>query len=168
MGLQTTVLQFASAGVPGELYTDAPVRAASYTLVSALASYNVIGATAYTITSEGVAQAGSGGGLGFAGILANPKVYALNGTSGNALAPTLTLPNQAQGELVTTGTMWITLPNTAAIGDYVIYNNTTGALSSIAPGSVPVGSTFANAVVSYFTVTAAGIACITISPKLPI
>lgn len=167
MGFQSAVFIQQGGGVPGELFSDYPKRAQSFTLNSASAAYNIVGATAYTISAEGVARAGSGGTLGFAGFLFNPKVYALQGGT-TPLAPTMTLPNQTQAELITEGSLWVTLPGAAAIGDLVIYNNTTGAISTVTPATpIPGGSSFANAVVAYFTVTAPGLAVIAISPLLP-
>jgi hypothetical protein len=169
MPFQGSVALQQGFGVVGELFTDSPYRAQSFTLVSASAAYNVFG-RCFTITSEGVAQAGSGGTLGFAGFLVDPKDQALEGTvAGGSLAPSLVLPNQAQGELLTMGDIIVALPAAAAIGDLVVYDNTTGDLTTIAPGAdLPVGKTFANAVVSYRTVTAAGLAVITVSPALVI
>jgi len=167
MGFQSTVSNQQGFGVPGEQFADGPWRAQSFRLVSAQASYNVIGATACTITSEGVAQAGSGGTMGFAGILVDPKDIALFGASGIPLNPTLTVPNQTQVECASMGSFVVTLPAAAAIGDLVIYDNTTGALATIAPSApLPVGKTFANAIVDYYTVTAGGLAVITLSPAL--
>ena len=169
MGFQSTVQLQQGFGVPGEMFTDSPWRAESFTLVSALASYNVIGATAYTKTSEGVAEAGAGGALGFAGILVDPKNQTLLGVGGNALAPTLVLPNQTQAELLTMGTIIVTLPAPAAIGDYLIYDDVTGALATMAPGgSLPSGKSFAFGLVDYFTVSGSGLAVVTISPTLVI
>jgi len=94
---------------------------------------------------------------------------ALFGSAGIPLNPTLTVPNFTQVECATEGTYWVTLPAAAAIGDYVIYDNTTGALSTITPSTpLPVGKTFANAVVDYYTVSGAGLAVITITPTLVI
>jgi hypothetical protein len=167
MAFQSSVFLAQGFGVPGELYTDGPHRAESFILESASAAYNIIGATAFTVTNEGIAAAGGTG--VFAGILVNPKVYATSGTVSGALAPTLTLPNETQAELLTMGSIVVTLPAAAAIGDSVIYDNTTGALSTIAPGAdLPSGKTFANAVVDYYTVSAAGLAVITLSPALVI
>jgi hypothetical protein len=164
MGFQSTVSIAQGFGVPGELYTDAPHKAQSFILESALATYNIIGATAFTVTSQGIAAAG--GTNPFAGILANPKVAPLQGTlAGGSLAPTLVLPNEAQADIVSMGDLIVTLPAAAAIGDLVVYDNTTGALSTIAPGAgLPVGKTFAQAKVSFFTVAAAGLAVITLNP----
>ena len=168
MGFQSTVFLQQGAGVPGDMYADYPRRAQSFTINSASAAYNIIGATCFTITSQGFAQAGNGSAfLAFAGFLFNPKVYAFQGTSAGTLVPTLTLPNFTQGEFITEGSIWVTLPNTAAIGDVIVYDNVTGAIESITPTTaLPSGKTFANAVVDYMTVTAAGLAVISITPLI--
>ena len=65
------------------------------------------------------------------------------------------------------GTIFVTLPAAAAIGDYVIFDNTSGAISTIAPDAVlPNGQTFANAMVDYFTPNASGaqIAVVSVNP----
>jgi hypothetical protein len=168
MGFQSSVQIFTGFGVPGELYQDAPSIVQSYTLNSALASYNVIGAAAFTVTSQGFAQAGSGGALGFAGILVDPKNQALFGAAGGApLSPTLVLPNYAQGELLSMGIIVVTLPGAAAIGDWVVYDNTTGALETVASGAgLPSGKSWANAIVTQYTVSGAGLAVIQVNPGL--
>jgi hypothetical protein len=143
-------------GVPGQIFTDGPHRAEVFTLISALAAYNKVGATAFTVSSQAIAAAGNvGGNRVFAGVLVNPQSYVLYGTQGGGpLSPSLTLPNNSRGELMTMGTFIAQLANTvtANIGDLVIFNNTTGALSSIAPG-VPTPNGYSNAIgiVDYFT-----------------
>lgn len=139
MGFQTQVNVQLAFGVPGALYDDSPVRATPWELNSALASYNVIGATAYTATTAdpgdssaaGVAAAGGTG--SFVGILANPKVYSTSGTSAGALNPTTTLPNFTIGELVSMGHLIIALPGPASVGDKLCYDQTTGQVNSYAP-----------------------------------
>jgi len=168
MSFQSTVAINQGFGVPGELYTDAPYRAQSFTINSASAAYNIIGATACTISSQGVCEAGSGGALGYAGILVDPKNIALFGAGGAPLSPTLTVPNYTQIACATMGTFVVTLPAAAAIGDWVIYDNTTGALSTVTPGTaLPSGKSWANAIVDYYTVSDAGLAVITVAPSLP-
>jgi hypothetical protein len=161
MAFQTAIQFQAGLGVVGEIFDNGPHRAQPFSLVSGSAANNVIG-RAFTVTSEGVAAAGGTG--VFAGILANPKVYASLGTSSGTLEPTLTLPNNSLAELVTEGQMIVSLPDAAAIGDLVVFDtagSTPGALSTIEPGDdLPVGKAFANAVVTRFTVTAAGLAVI--------
>lgn len=170
MAFQTSVALQQGLGVPGELYSDYPHRAQSYILQSVDAAYNVFG-RAFTKESEGIAEAGSGGTLGvFAGILVHPKGSASRGTqAGGSLAPTLTLANEEQGELLTEGSIVVALPALASIGDLVVYDNTTGVLETISPGAgLPGGKSFAYAEVDYFDVAGAGLAVITLTPTLTI
>jgi structural protein gp24 len=164
MAFQSTVALQQGFGVAGELYTDAPHKAQSYRIVSSDYTNNIVGATAFTVTSEGLAQAGGTG--VFAGILANPKAAPIQGTAnGGYLQSSLILPNEAQADIVSMGDLIVILSGTAAIGDFVIYDNTSGTLATIAPGAaLPVGKTFAQAKVSFFTVTAPGLAVITLNP----
>lgn len=151
MTFQSTVNLDQPLGVPGEMIFDGPTRAAPYLLNSASAAYNIVGATAYTVSSEGVAAAGGTG--VFAGILAKPKTYASYGTSaGGPLAATMTLPNNATGEMLQMGIMVVALPNSQAanIGDLLTYNTTTGVISTVAP----VASFTASQTTNVLTVTA--------------
>jgi len=166
MGFQSTVAIYQGMGVPGEQYSDGPWRAQAFTINSASAAYNVIGTAMCSVTSQGFCAAGNSGGTApFAGLLVDPKDVALFGTGGIPLAPTLTVPNNTAVECATMGSYVVTLPNTANIGDWVIYDNTTGAIASVAPGtSLPSGKSWGNAIVDYFTVTVAGLAVITMNP----
>ena len=139
MGFQQTVNIENAFGIQGALYDNGPVRSLPYELVSASAAYNVIGATAYTVTSadtgnssaSGVAAAGGTG--VFAGILGNSKLYATAGTSSGALNPTMALPNYTIGELFVMADLIVALPNSSNIGDLVCYDQTTGALATYPP-----------------------------------
>ncbi len=162
MAFQSTVYTVTGAGVPGEAYMDTPWRAQPYTIDSASAAYNIIGATFCTKTSQGFCQAGSGGTMGIAGLLISPKEQALMGSIGS---PTLTVADQVAVQCATQGTFWVTLPAAAAIGDYVVFDNTTGAISTITPGtSLAGGTSWAYAFVYVLTVSAAGLGIITINP----
>ena len=169
MSFQSTVFLQQGFGVPGELFANSPRNGQSYIINSASAAYNIFG-YGFSITSQGNAAAGNSGGTAvFAGILSNPKGSALDGVGGNPLAPTLTLPNYAQGELLTQGSIVVYLPAAAAIGDFVLYDQTDGHLTTVAPGtSLPGGKSWAYATVDYFTVTAAGLAVITLKPSLAV
>lgn len=124
MTFQSTIVSGQAYGVPGEISFDNFMRVKPYVLNSASAAYNIVGATAYTVSSEGVAAAG---GLGsFAGILVDPKAY-----NTADLNPSATLANGVTAELATSGEFWVKLPAAAAIGDLVTYNTTTGALGSV-------------------------------------
>lgn len=166
MGFQQSVYLQQGFGVPGDQFSDGPWRVQSFVINSASAAYNVIGATCFSVTSQGIAAAGNSGGTAvFAGLLVDPKNQALYGSNGNPFAPTLVLPNYAQGELATMGSFIVTLPASANIGDWVVYDQTTGAIATVAPGtSLPSGKSWANAFVDYYTVSAAGLAVITMNP----
>lgn len=156
MAFQGSVAVKQGFDVPGEVFQDVPWTVLSYILESS-GQPNIIGSTAYTITDDGVAQAGSGGTFGFAGILCMPKSYTLTGVGGSALAPSKQLADGTQAELLSDGMIAVMLPAAANIGDLVIYNNTTGALATMAPtDQLPVGFSFANAIVSQFTQTISG------------
>lgn len=131
MTFQSTVNFNQALGVIGELAFEGPTRSAPFTLDSGDAADNVVG-RAFSIKEEGFAEAGGAG--PFAGILANPKAYALNGTAaGGSLAPSLTLRNGEVGEFVTMAEMFVALAAAAAIGDLVTYDTSDGVLGSIAP-----------------------------------
>ena len=164
MAFQSTVSLAQGFGVPGELFTDSPYIAAPYTIYTAShPEYNIIGATCCTVSSQGFCQAGGTG--VFAGFLVDPKDQALFGAGGVPLNPTLTVNNYSVVECLTMGTIIVTLPAAAAIGDYVVYNTTTGAISTITP-STPLasGTAFANALVALYTVSGAGLAVIQVNP----
>lgn len=162
MSFQSTVFLQQGFGIPGELFDDAPHKAEPFIINSADAANNIFG-RCFTIVSEGIAAAGGTGVFG--GFLVNPKGSAAFGTAGDPLAASLTLPNYAQGELLTMGSIIVTLPAVAAIGDLVLFDNLTGDLTTIAPGAaLPVGKTFAQAKVDRFTVSGAGNAVISVNP----
>lgn len=140
MPFQETVQFERAFGVPGEIFLIGPTRAQPAILNSDVAAYNIVGATAYTVLEGGTDAdpnlpiSVKAGGTGvFAGILANPKVYASYGNQvGGPLAPTLTLPNEWNVELLQMGQMIVTLDNIGSVGDAVTYDPVTGRLSSIA------------------------------------
>ncbi len=139
---QSTVNIYNALGIVGEVAFDGPIRAGSYNLYSAGVA-NKVG-YAYTVTnginpdpSKNSGNAGSAqvGGTGvFAGILVNPKEYALRGTlAGGPLAASLDLPDYSIGDLLTMGEVFVNLPGGASVGDLVTYDPLTGALNSITP-----------------------------------
>lgn len=131
MAFPTSVLAAQAYGVVGELAFDGPKRAKAFNLVSTDAAYNVFG-RAFTITSEGIAQAGSGGARGFGGILISPKEHASFGTAaGGPFAPVNVLPNNTVAQLLSMGEVWVQLDAAANVGDRVVYDNTTGVLSPL-------------------------------------
>jgi hypothetical protein len=139
MTFQSTIPYDFAYGVPGDLRFDGPLRVSTGLINSASAAYNIVGATYFTTNqSAGTVQAGnpaSGTVVGY-GILCNPKAYASFGNSTNGpLGPTMTLANFVQAEFINMGFVVVTVPGASNIGDIVEYNNTTGALKTLAPGS---------------------------------
>lgn len=142
---QSSINFVRALGVPGEMAYIGPNRTQAALLNSASAAYNIIGATAYGVLTAAsdqdpntpiVAKAGNLDTLPFAGILVAPKSYASFGTSaGGGLAPTMTLPNNWNAELMLMGEIVVTLPAAANVGDLVLADNTTGALSTQAASS---------------------------------
>lgn len=136
MTFQTTVRFDNAFGVVGELRYDGPKRSKPGLLNTTSAANNVIG-RAFTLNSDGTVGAGGTG--TFWGILANPKVYAAQGTSaGGTLAPTLTLPNNVEGEFVTMGFLIIAPTNASTtIGMDVHFVQADGTLLAVAAGTTP-------------------------------
>lgn len=154
--MQSSVSLKQGFGVAGDLFSNGPVRTKPYTLVSTPA-VNTIG-NAYTITAEGVATVGGDAGI-FGGILVNSKEYASIGTTaGGSLAPTLVLPDNTIGELLTMGEIVVYLSNAAVIGSGVYYTDATGVLGC---GTASTGQTqIDNAKVVRYATSGAGLAVI--------
>lgn len=174
MTLQSTVFANIGFGVVGELFLEGPLRGQPARLVTTDPTQNVVGRV-FTVTTDATGsynttadpaalQVGAGGTGVIAGILANPKVYALLGTAANGtLAASLTLPNNTMVELVQeTAGLIVSLPAAAAIGDWVWFAQATGALQTTAPGaSAPAGTTrLPNGRVTRYGIAAAGLAVI--------
>jgi hypothetical protein len=167
MPFQSTVFLQMAFGVQGEVYSDSPWTAQPYTINSGgNPQYNIIGATACTVVSQQVCTPGGTG--AFAGFLIAAKNNVSFGTqAGGPLAPTMTLADQQPCQCLTMGIINVLLPAACNIGDYVLFNTTTGALSTVPPGTtLPGGTAFAQAIVSNFTPNAVGsqIATITVNP----
>lgn len=142
MTFQSTVNTNTGFGVVGELFLDGPLRAQPGIIDSDGVTYpNRVG-RAFTNVAGSDGHMTIGGTGAFAGILANPKVYPLQGTAaGGTLAPTLDLPQYAKGEFVydTTGLI-VTLENSAAIGDTVDFAQTDGKLYARAANVAAAGA----------------------------
>lgn len=70
-----------------------------------------------------------------AGILCNPKAYASYGSTDGTLAPTMNLPDNVTGEFLTMGTVVVSLASAGNIGNQLVYDVNTGAISAVAPGA---------------------------------
>lgn len=120
---QSTVRSTQGFGVVGDLYSDEPKRSESF-----IANVAATVGTMQTVVSEGLCTLGGTGVL--AGILFNPKVYALQGDGTNVLNPSLAIAAKTQVECLKEGEIVIALLAAAAIGDKVSYNTTNGVLGT--------------------------------------
>ena len=172
---QSTVSEFAGFGVPGTLYNQSPYVASANTIYSeANFANNIFGyACSYnpnnpSVAGQNTVNPGNTGSQVFAGIIANPAALTLFGGTSGPLSPSLVIPNYSIIDVVTEGILVVYLNNAANIGDVVIFNNTTGALYSQAPGTqLPSGYSNANATVYEYAITEAGLATIWIRPMAP-
>lgn len=167
MSFQSTVSANQGFGVVGDIFDSGPHRVQPFTLRSDSAADNVFG-RAFTVLSEGVAEAGKDGSQVFAGILVSPKEHAL---VGNGLAPSLTLPNETVASLLSEGSVVVSLGATANIGDCVTYENATGIIKTQAPGATitalhtQILGAYVDRVTPNPLVSGATLAVITLSPS---
>lgn len=172
MVFQTGVAFEMGYGIPGEFYDNSPHRALPYIIQSTDPTTNIFGNVGtISTTADNVVQMG---GLGaFAGFLVDPKNHVTAGTAaGGSFAPNLTLPNGETAAFLTMGRIYVQLPASANVGDRVYYNNTTGALTTLAPGTQALtGTTYAQAIVIKFDVNypdvgaVPGLAVIEVTPQ---
>jgi len=141
MGFQSTVRNDQAGGIIGELAYSGPLRASTAILNSTDADNNVVG-RAFSFASGGLeSYAGADEASStFAGILANPKTYALQGTDAGTLTPTLILPNNTQAEFVSMGEIWVNLGAAADVGALVEFEMATGILAPVEAEVIGTGS----------------------------
>ncbi len=109
-----------------------------------------------TVASEAMTSAGDA--LVIGGLMCNPKEATLWGDTGNTLAPTLAIPDDAQADFAVMGDVIVQVGTACHIGDNLAYNVSTGALSTFAPGGNPPAGCLQvpNAVIYRYPVTASG------------
>jgi len=134
MTFQSQVFPDQVSAIIGEPFVDSPSRVKPVIINSSGATPNTIG-KAYTYVvgaADPTAGAGTNGGGAFAGILVNPKVYASQGAATGSLDPTLDIPDNTEGELMTMGTAVFNLSivGTGEIGEGIFYVDATGELGS--------------------------------------
>ena len=157
MGFQTSVRQFMTTGIVGDICIQGAVRSQPGILVTEDPTNNVIGrAVTHVANSDGQFEAGGEG--VFAGILTNSKNYALYG----GLTPTITLPNNIPVEATTFASgIIVSLADAATIGQAVFYSTTTGELKAGTSGTTISGyAEIPNSKVVRNNTSAAGLAII--------
>lgn len=147
-------------GVPGDIHLDSPTRAENL-LINSEGKKNSYGYAFTKSNTTNIATVGGEikAGVVFAGILANPKEAVSFGNEKGTLEPTLAVPNGQRGDFVTMGDVVVRVTTQCNIGDLVVYDTTTGELSTVAAGTAQAGSGKAfvpNAVIYRYPVTATG------------
>ncbi len=142
MGFQTSVRIDQADAVVGEIRFGAPISADPKILNSTAEANNVVGRAFQVVAGNDLEVTADLTSAGvFAGILIHPKSYSLVGTSAGTLSPTLQINNNTNVELLTQGTITVSLTTSGNIGDFVYYNFSTGELQAAAPeASVPAGT----------------------------
>lgn len=136
MPFQQTVGFEQGFGVAGDIHSDSPVRAERLT-VNSNGKANTYGYAFTKNANTNIAQVGGtiGGEICFAGILANNKEAVLYGTPSGTLSPTLAIPDHHQGDFLTMGDVVVKVTTACKIGDFVVYDPTTGELATVADKS---------------------------------
>jgi hypothetical protein len=169
MAFQSTVRKVQATGIIGEIMYGGPTRVRPANLKSGGSIPNTIGkAFTWDSTVDNEVGAGAIGAGAFAGILVNPKHYALQGTSAGTLVATLDLPENSLGELISMGTILIDLASidTGKIGEGLYYVDTTGVIHS---GTAGVGQTqIDGGKIDYENVAAAGLAWVTLTEPVAV
>jgi hypothetical protein len=122
---QTLVNFGLPVGIPGEVAYDITPHVQKR-LINSSGQANVFG-YAYTETAAGAQVGGTGQ---FAGILIRPKEHSSAGGTTGPLSTTFSLPDSTYAELGRFGAFFVAAPAAAAIGDQVLFDNTTGALTT--------------------------------------
>lgn len=143
MTFQQTVSRAQAFGVVGEIFLGGPWRAQPGIIDSAggTPNFNRVGRVFTQVAgSDGHCVVGGTG--TFFGILANPKVYASQGSSSGTLAPSLDLPQYGEGEFVydTTGIIVDLTGLAANVGDQAYYDTTSGVIGTQADGAPSSGA----------------------------
>ncbi|MGV7078483.1 structural cement protein Gp24 [Testudinibacter sp. P80/BLE/0925] len=156
MTFQKTVNFEQGFGVPGDIHLDSPIRAESLVVDSKGAQKNHYGYAYTKDASTNIAQVGGAIGAGkvFAGIMVNSKEAALYGGATGTLEPTLAIPDNSQADFAVMADIVVQVSTACKIGDFVVYDETTGALSTVADSSSLGGKKLVpNAVVYRYPVT---------------
>lgn len=128
--MQTSITNDGLAtGIPGTFSRSNEQDAFGAVINSATEANNVVGRAVFAVDGNdynvGVAADGN-----LAGVLITPKA-----SYRESLSPVAYLPNGSQGEVARKGYLWVTLAAAASKGDFVYFNDTTGALATAAPAT---------------------------------
>lgn len=163
MSFPTAINKSLAFGVPGEFYAEGLSRVRSAVLQSSDAKNNVFG-RAFSAAGDHVTA--GGGADTFVGIMVNPKSQPMYGDSSNPLNASMALPNGLSAEFCSMGILVVTFSSAVLIGQKVVFNTTTGILSTVTASATDPGSNCAfvpNCRVTHFSTAGAGPAVITLT-----
>lgn len=131
MTFQSTVRQFQTTGIAGEVIREGPSRVSSWILNSAagLGSTNLFGKV-FTKVADHDVQAGGAG--AFIGIMVNPKEHAL---AAPGLTPTDELADGVVAEMLDMGIVIVDLTEAGNVGDVLNWVEASGLIGVGAPGA---------------------------------
>lgn len=160
----TLTVTAVSAGMPSVGQTISGTGVTASTKITGYISVNNDGTGTYTVDTSQTAASTTITGTGgpntiFGGILANPKHQALVGTTSGTLTPTLNVPDNSQIDILEMGIIVLYSNTACSIGDSLVYNIITGAISTVVPGATPGANLRAipNGVVFRYNTAAAGL-----------
>ena len=132
MAFPSTVVSDIRSGVVGEISFDAPYTGVSAVANTTDAANNVFG-RAFTYADESIETIQAGGTGLFAGILVNPKAFAVTSIDGNVDS----VPNGTPVEVMREGECYVILTagTGVTIGDGVFFVNATGSLGAGTAGA---------------------------------
>lgn len=157
MAFQTQSNRFTAPASVGDIvYLGAEPRIQPHVLYHA--SLPLYIGYAYTLSTAGDLQTSNTATVGgatadFAGIFVKPKEqFSFGTTAGGPLAATLAVPNYTTGGLMKSGHCAVSLPAAAALNDKVVFDTTTGALSTVihVPASMTYDQSTTTATISSF------------------
>ena len=159
MAFQTSVPLVQGFGVPGDIHLESPFRAEPL-IVNSSGAANTYGFAFTKDAATNVAKVGGTIAVGtvFAGLLVNSKEATTYGTTAGTLEPTLNLPDNMTGMFCPMGDIVVKVSTACKVGDVLVYDTTTGALSTMAPGATAGAGKAAvpNAVIYRYPVTNVG------------
>ena len=132
--MQTTINVEQAFGIAGEIYDLTPYRVDAREVATAVTFGTPAG-----LKSDGTVGAMDTTYSTFAGIFVRPKEEVSYGTSGNPLAPTLTVPAGRTVQIMSMGRVVVAKPSGVWADGAALYVTSAGVLTTTASGNTLIG-----------------------------
>ena len=132
--MQTTINVEQAFGIAGEIYDLTPYRVDAREVATTATFGGVAG-----VSTDGKYGTMGGSYTTFAGIFVRPKEEVSYGTSGNPLAPTLTVPAGRTVQIMSMGRVVVAKPTGAWADGAALYVTSAGVLTTTASGNTLIG-----------------------------